>query len=176
MAPIRAMASSFWAQMPGWAAPRTASPLEASLGARCSTLKISCQDHKVPVTVSVELDAFPAVQSTAHFPGDHTSQQVSHLAKAQYSGKKEGSGARTGCRPLLRAWWSGFGSAGPTPTDRFSCGESGLSSVWAPKRLALAETRPELAVRQQTLTELFNSLNTTPEGTVSASTTVPPEL
>ena len=51
---------------------------EASLREKCPTLEISGQVHRVPGTLAVEMDAGPLTRSTARFPGDHTSRQVSH--------------------------------------------------------------------------------------------------
>ena len=90
MASVRAKVSSFWARMQGWAGAPQAFPTEASpertlpsLGQPSPTPESSGQDHRVPVTVSMELDTFPAVQRTMRFPGDHTSQQVSHPRKGR---------------------------------------------------------------------------------------------
>ena len=76
MAFVRATAASIWAKMWDQAGTGQALPTEASLGAMCPTLEISGQVHRVPGTVSMELDAFPPTQSTAPFPEDHTSEQV----------------------------------------------------------------------------------------------------
>ena len=94
MASVRAMASSFRARMRGGqalapeASPEIPPP---SPGATCPTLEISCQVHRVPVTVSVELDTFPDVQRTTRFPGDHTSQQVSHPRKCRVPREEPGT-------------------------------------------------------------------------------------
>ena len=98
MASVRAKVSSFWARMQGWAGAPQAFPTEASpertlpsLGQPSPTPESSGQDHRVPVTVSMELDTFPAVQRTMRFPGDHTSQQVSHPRKGRVPREEPGT-------------------------------------------------------------------------------------
>ena len=79
-------------------------------------------------------------------PEDHPFSREPHFSAGLPSRKgrvpREELGTRGlhGGRPRFRARWSGPGRAGPTPTDGFSCGESGLRSAWAAKSLALAET------------------------------------
>ena len=76
MAFDRASAGWFQAKTRGHAGAGQAPPPQANLGPTCPTLEISGQVHRVPGTVSMELDAFPPTQSTAPFPEDHTSEQV----------------------------------------------------------------------------------------------------
>ena len=118
MASIRATASSFQAKMQGLAGAWPSLPPEASLWATCPTLEISCQVHKVPGTVSVELDAFPAVQRTARFPGDHTAEQVSHPGKGGVHREEPGpwgqdrEPATVPCQ-VERVWVGGTHAHGP---------------------------------------------------------------
>ena len=83
MAFVRAMASFFQSEMREQASARQALPPEATLRTTCPTLEISCWVHVVPGTVSLEVDAFPAVWRTAYFLGVHTSQQVSHPLQSE---------------------------------------------------------------------------------------------
>ena len=83
MAFVRAKASSLGAKMWDPAVTGPALPPEASLGAMCPTLEISGQVHRVPGVMSVELDIFPAVRRTPHFPGDPPSEQVSQPCKGR---------------------------------------------------------------------------------------------
>ena len=77
------MAGWFRALIQGLADSGPALPPQASLGATCATLHVSGQVHRVHGVVSVELDAFPPTQTTARFPGDHTSERFSHPPQAE---------------------------------------------------------------------------------------------
>ena len=48
------------------------------------------------MTVSLELDAFPAVQRMAGFPTDHTSQQVSNPRKGRVPREEPGTWGQNG--------------------------------------------------------------------------------
>ena len=97
----------------------------------------------VPVTVSVELDTFPAGQRTMYFPGEHASEMDFQTLKGREGpGKNQGPGERTGCRPLFLARGSRARRAKPMPKNGFLRGDSGQCSTCVALRLALAETPP----------------------------------
>ena len=91
MAFVGATATSFQDKMRNPTGPGQALPPEASLGARCPTLEISCQVHRVSGTLSEELHAVSPTHSTMCFPVDHTSEQISHPRKGRVSREELGT-------------------------------------------------------------------------------------
>ena len=107
-------------------------------GRMSPTPESSFQVHGVTVSLFIELDAFPTVQRTTHFlETTFPSMSPTHI---KVEGKREepGTSGQDGVQrtvphmgnvaqlPLGKASGSEVQQAGPTPMDRFSCGESGL--------------------------------------------------
>ena len=138
-------------------------PLQASLGAICPTLELSGQVPRVPGVLSGETEALPAIQRTALFPFDHTSQQLSHPRRGRMPREDLGTGGCGRGSPWFPARSRGPLRVGPKLTEGFFLGDSGLSPAWEGVRvllwLKLSHPAPRLQICTQRLPLSKSGLN-----------------
>ena len=175
----RGRASSLRAHIMGRAGAGPALPTEASLRATCPTLEISGWVHRALGTMSLELDVSRCSRGPQDFLETTLPTRTPPPAKAECPRQKQGPGASKGRRPQFHARWSGPGRAGPTPTDRFSRGDSGLCPPWAAKESCFGSNCPTLPRGCKLPPSGFNSLNSglnTPRRDCDLRDLSPPEL